>query len=347
MSKDTPPANHELSNWHKTKTRREFVRPWTFIPFLGATACKVQKQLEEWEWEIRLKRDFRDISPNQIDKNASQEIVEWQEWIFRDSITIPGDPEKKNWQPTTAYEGDLGWTECLITSDDGTIKNPKPTLDFARVLSENHIQGHFFICGYGQKISQKEHKDMSREEKLKEIFFCPDFTPTDYGPNDLKNVKWTDHYKKIVQFVKDIHNLWHYVHNHTWNHTHLDKVMTPDEQKAYLFGVEVLSVAINEALGKEQKTRLFRYPYGKAPKGETEFTENISKHFGKLGIRAFGWTADSIDWKKPSPQTIKDTIRKAVDEKWIYLMHDKNWRIHAELMWLTIPEDLEEKKVSK
>jgi len=89
--------------------------------------------------------------------------------------------------------------------------------------------------------------------------------------------------------------------------------MTPDEQKAYLFGIEVLSVAINEALGEEQKTRLFRYPYGKAPKEETEFTKNINTLFEKFEIQSFGWTADSKDWKNPSPETIINAIKKATN----------------------------------
>lgn len=90
----------------------------------------------------------------------------------------------------------------------------------------------------------------------------------------------------------------HEVGNHGMSHLHVGQMSASGIKSLIVEGDK----ALREISGKEP-SKLFAPPYG-------EWTEDLVKAALEVGYKTILWTADTVDWQKPPPETI---LRRAVD----------------------------------
>lgn len=109
-------------------------------------------------------------------------------------------------------------------------------------------------------------------------------------------------YPKIAIRVRDA---GHAVGNHSWSH--------PSRPRNPVAEIQKTDAQIKKVLGFNPTT--FRPPYGLLKNG-------MAKQAMKEKQAVFIWSADSNDWRKPSPERIARTILNQATPGGISLMHD-------------------------
>lgn len=329
-------------------TRRHFTKKFLVYFWVASiltnTSCNVEKTLNTSGWKKwPQKRAFRTIQPNWQDEPVETNIAsnDTIEETFENRHLWPHRIDEKykdeRWKPNNSLRWPLTTkVNVYLTIDDSTPMTSPWTenlaIAYVRNLELNEIKGaFFFINGYNRKVDRRKNESVE-DYKLRNIFYCPWFTPTPgqnmFWDNDLLAVKETEYYKELVAFVRHISSHWHYVHNHTWNHTVLGRtIMKEIEKKAYLFGMKVLQHAINEGVEwSGQELNLFRYAGGSPPRLDVDFQNSIHKTMVECNIHgALDWPKDNDtkDYLKPGPEVIQKAFINAQKEGEIVLTHDK------------------------
>ena len=114
--------------------------------------------------------------------------------------------------------------------------------------------------------------------------------------------------EKYPESVKKIANAGHEVANHSMRH----KDPTKQEYAELLSDISACSELLASLTGLSPC--LYRAPAGAYDKKTVEAAES-------LGMTAVQWSADSIDWKNPSPDTIVQRILKKAAPGGIVLLH--------------------------
>jgi probable sporulation protein (polysaccharide deacetylase family) len=114
--------------------------------------------------------------------------------------------------------------------------------------------------------------------------------------------------KKYPDLLKNISNSGHEIGNHGYKHVH-PKELSRDE---LIFLIKENEDLIFNIIGK--RTNLFAPPYG-------EVDNRISKIASSIGYKTIMWSADTIDWQRPSPEIIVQRAVNKIDDGGIILMH--------------------------
>lgn len=117
---------------------------------------------------------------------------------------------------------------------------------------------------------------------------------------------WVD---KYPESVKEIANSGNEIGNHSNTHPHMSK-LSPEATKSE---IEACNEKIKNITGKQPE--LFRAPYG-------EYNNCVVESVNNLNMYCIQWDVDSLDWKDPSAEQIKDKIIKKVKPGSIVLMHN-------------------------
>lgn len=117
-----------------------------------------------------------------------------------------------------------------------------------------------------------------------------------------------DFAEKYPDAVRRIHNAGHEIANHSMKHN--DPVKQNYED--IITDITACNDVLYSVTGK--RPHLYRAPSGSYDNKTVEAAEN-------LGMRAIQWSADSIDWKDPSPDEIIRRILKKADNGMIALFH--------------------------
>ncbi|QJW48294.1 polysaccharide deacetylase family protein [bacterium BFN5] len=114
--------------------------------------------------------------------------------------------------------------------------------------------------------------------------------------------------KKYPDLLADIANKGHEVGNHTYSHPHPNTI-SKEKNKEQIVKTEDL---VKEITGI--KTTLYAPPYG-------EYNDTVLAAADELGYTTIMWTIDTIDWKRPPADIIKNRVVKKLHNGAIILMH--------------------------
>lgn len=163
-------------------------------------------------------------------------------------------------------------------------------------------------------------------DNAKVAFACNVFWGEDIMPDLLKvfadnNVKITffiggSWAKRHPDSLKLIADAGHELGNHSFTHPHPNQ-LNKDQNKEEILRTEKL---VEEVTG--QKTRLYAPPYG-------EYNKIVLEAAEELGYRTIMWTADTVDWRRPSPEVIIRRIEAKLQNGAIILMHPTEPTIKA------------------
>ncbi|KLJ03650.1 polysaccharide deacetylase family protein [Streptomyces sp. KE1] len=101
----------------------------------------------------------------------------------------------------------------------------------------------------------------------------------------------------------------HVIGNHSWSHPLLTRASTAVVRAE----LERTSEAVERAVG--QPPQWMRAPYG-------AWNRRVFRLGAELGMDAFAWTVDSLDWKEPGTRTIIDQVLGGAGPGVIVLAHD-------------------------
>ncbi len=114
---------------------------------------------------------------------------------------------------------------------------------------------------------------------------------------------------KYPEDVKKFFNAGHEIQNHSDKHPHVNGMNINDlleDTKSCGKKIEMLT---------GQKPTLYRAPYG-------EYDDKVLTTVEGIGYSFIQWNVDSIDWDKPSPETIIDRTTKNIKQGSILLFHN-------------------------
>lgn len=114
--------------------------------------------------------------------------------------------------------------------------------------------------------------------------------------------------KKYPDLLADIANKGHELGNHTYSHPHPNTI-SKEKNKEQIVKTEDL---VKEITGT--KTTLYAPPYG-------EYNDTVLTAADELGYTTIMWTIDTIDWKRPPADIIKNRVIKKLHNGAIILMH--------------------------
>ncbi len=131
---------------------------------------------------------------------------------------------------------------------------------------------------------------------------------------DSYNVKSTfflvgDWVDKYPESVKKIAEHGHDVGNHSNSHPH----MTQMSNDAMIEEITACNQKIENTIGKSPT--LFRAPYG-------DYNNDVVNSVKGLDMYCVQWDVDSLDWKDPTPDEIKNRILSKIGNGSIVLMHN-------------------------
>ncbi|MFE7672199.1 polysaccharide deacetylase family protein [Streptomyces albidoflavus] len=101
----------------------------------------------------------------------------------------------------------------------------------------------------------------------------------------------------------------HVIGNHSWSHPLLTRASTAVVRAE----LERTSEAVERAVGRPPQW--MRAPYG-------AWNRRVFRLGAELGMDAFAWTVDSLDWKEPGTRTIIDQVLGGAGPGVIVLAHD-------------------------
>lgn len=131
---------------------------------------------------------------------------------------------------------------------------------------------------------------------------------------DKYNVKTTffvvgDWVDKYPESVKQIHERGHEVCNHSNTHPYMTK-LSKDDMKNQIQSCNEKISAITSIT-----PILFRPPYG-------DYDNNVVETVKELGMYCIQWDVDSLDWKDPTPEQMKERVCSKIKEGSIVLFHN-------------------------
>jgi probable sporulation protein (polysaccharide deacetylase family) len=114
--------------------------------------------------------------------------------------------------------------------------------------------------------------------------------------------------EKNPELLKQMHAEGHSIQNHGYKHVHFNSLSEQEIREQIRKTQEV----INNLLGTD--TVLFASPYG-------EINRNIMSVVSSLDYDLIMWSVDTVDWQRPSPDTIVKRVMNKVQNDAIILMH--------------------------
>ncbi len=108
--------------------------------------------------------------------------------------------------------------------------------------------------------------------------------------------------------IKALAAAGHEVENHSYHHLHVATASAD----AIIADLDKCSALLKQLTGRVPM--LYRSPYG-------EFNEKVTKTLQAAGLVPVQWSVDSIDWKDPAPEKIKERILEKVKAGDILLFH--------------------------
>ncbi|SDW14926.1 polysaccharide deacetylase family protein [Paenibacillus sp. PDC88] len=114
--------------------------------------------------------------------------------------------------------------------------------------------------------------------------------------------------KKNEQMAKEIQKRGHELENHAYSHPNMSQLTT---ERATLEISKTKSL-LKEMLGVENKW--FAPPSG-------DYDQETVELARQQGLKTVLWTIDTVDWKKPSPDSVVAKITKGVEPGSLILMH--------------------------
>lgn len=125
--------------------------------------------------------------------------------------------------------------------------------------------------------------------------------------------KWA---RKCPDLLQEMAAMGHEIGNHGYNHAHPKQLSNEALAKLIKDNEEL----IYKVTG--QRTKLFAPPYG-------EVDSRITKVASKLGYDTIMWSADTVDWQRPSPDIIVQRVMAKIDDGGIILMHPTEPTLYA------------------
>lgn len=117
--------------------------------------------------------------------------------------------------------------------------------------------------------------------------------------------KWASKYPGLV---RQIHAAGHEIGNHGYSHAHPNQLSDGQLIEHLKKNEEILHGIIGV------RTHLYAPPYG-------EYNKRVVQIADAQGYRLIMWTADTIDWQRPTPQVIQERVLKKASNGGIVLMH--------------------------
>ncbi|MCM3782909.1 polysaccharide deacetylase family protein [Neobacillus mesonae] len=114
--------------------------------------------------------------------------------------------------------------------------------------------------------------------------------------------------KKNGEIAKEIQKRGHELENHAYSHPNMSQLSS---DRALLEITKTKSL-LKEVLGVEN--RWFAPPSG-------DYDQETVKLAAQQGLKTVLWTIDTVDWKKPSPESVVAKITKGVEPGSLILMH--------------------------
>lgn len=125
--------------------------------------------------------------------------------------------------------------------------------------------------------------------------------------------KWAE---KNPELLKKMAAAGHSIQNHGYKHCHFNQLDASGIQSEIKKAEDI----IFKITGKP--TCYFASPYG-------EFDNHLVKAVTDMDYRFIMWSVDTIDWQRPSPQTIHNRVLKRVHNDAIILMHPTDPTVKA------------------
>lgn len=142
--------------------------------------------------------------------------------------------------------------------------------------------------------------------------------------------KWAE---KNGELLKLISKAGHSIQNHGYKHCHFNNLSADNAIKE----IKKAEKIIYESCG--QKSTFFASPYG-------EQNKILSKAVNDINYKFIMWSVDTIDWQRPSPDTIIKRVMTRVHNDAIILMHPTEPTIKALPELLTQLQENEYKMIS-
>lgn len=134
--------------------------------------------------------------------------------------------------------------------------------------------------------------------------------------------KWAE---KHPDLLKQMDKAGHSIQNHGYKHCHFNSLSAGEGSQEIKKAEDV----IYKAIGK--RSSYFASPYG-------EYNKNVIEAATGINYKLIMWSCDTIDWQKPSPETIVSRVMKKVHNDAIILMHPTDPTVKA------LPEILKQLK---
>lgn len=125
--------------------------------------------------------------------------------------------------------------------------------------------------------------------------------------------KWAE---KNPELLKQMDKAGHSIQNHGYKHCHFNSLAASEGSQEIKKAEDV----IYKAIGK--KSTYFASPYG-------EYNKNVVEAAADIDYKLIMWSVDTIDWQKPSPETIVNRVVKKVHNDAIILMHPTDPTVKA------------------
>ncbi|WP_245690208.1 polysaccharide deacetylase family protein [Sporolituus thermophilus] len=145
------------------------------------------------------------------------------------------------------------------------------------------------------------------------VFWGEEFLPAMLDTFDQHNIKITFFIggswgKRYPDMLKELAKRGHELGNHSFSHPHPNSLSKRQNQEQILRTENL----IQEVTGI--KTTLYAPPYG-------EYNDTVLSAAAELGYTTIMWSVDTIDWKKPSEEVIRNRVMKKIHNGAIVLMH--------------------------
>lgn len=114
--------------------------------------------------------------------------------------------------------------------------------------------------------------------------------------------------QKNPDLLKKMDKEGHSIQNHGYKHIHFNS-LSASQTSAEIKKAEDIIYSITK-----HKTTYFAPPSG-------EFNQEVALGVGELGYKLIMWSADTIDWQRPSPYVIVSRVMNKVHNDAIILMH--------------------------
>jgi probable sporulation protein (polysaccharide deacetylase family) len=145
------------------------------------------------------------------------------------------------------------------------------------------------------------------------VFWGEEYLPAMLKTLDENNIhitffiggSWANRYPEVL---KDIANRGHELGNHTYSHPHPNN-LSKEKNKEQIIKAEELVTNITGI-----KTNLYAPPYG-------EYNNTVLLAAQELNYTTIMWSIDTVDWKRPPPEVLKERVLKKLHNGAIILMH--------------------------